>query len=103
MFLYAFGVQHQVRHTKSVIKKDFKYLHQLLYDEENAMLAALNMEKTQKTQLMKDKIEKMDNESLSLSSLITKLRDHLDSGDIQFLQVRPLLVFLCFSFIVYSA
>lgn len=93
-----FGVQHQVWHTANVIKKDFKHLHKLLYDEEKAMLAALNEEKTQKTQLMKDKIEKMNDEVLSLSKTIGELRDHLDSGDIHFLQVSPLLLLLCLSF-----
>lgn len=94
MFLYVFGVQHQVWHTKNIIKKDFKHLHQLLYDEEKAMLAALYKEKTQKTQLIKDKIEKMNDEILSLSKMIRELRGNLDSGDIQFLQVRPLLFLL---------
>lgn len=82
-----FGVQRQVWHTKNVIKEDFEHLHQLLYDEEEAMLAALNEEQTQKKQLMKDKIEKMNAEISSLSRLITELRGNLDSGDIQFLQV----------------
>ncbi|XP_056089090.1 E3 ubiquitin-protein ligase TRIM35-like [Rhinichthys klamathensis goyatoka] len=77
---------HQVRHTKDVIREDFKHLHQLLYDEEEGMLAALNEEQTQKKQLMKDKIEKINAETLSLSGLITELRGNLDSGEIQFLQ-----------------
>ncbi|XP_051721861.1 E3 ubiquitin-protein ligase TRIM35-like isoform X3 [Ctenopharyngodon idella] len=77
---------HQAWHTENVIKKDFKHLHQLLYDEEKAMLAALNEEKKQKTEIMKDKIEKMNDEVLSLSKTITELRGNLDSGDIQFLQ-----------------
>ncbi|XP_067250913.1 E3 ubiquitin-protein ligase TRIM35-like [Chanodichthys erythropterus] len=79
-------IRHQALHTANVIKKDFKHLHQLLYDEEKAMLAALNEEKTQKTQLMKDKIETMNDEVLSLSKTIRELTDHLDSGDIHFLQ-----------------
>ncbi|KAL0171931.1 hypothetical protein M9458_032242, partial [Cirrhinus mrigala] len=74
-------------HTENVIKKDFKHLHQLLYDEEKAVLAALSEEKNQKTQLMKDKIEKMSEEILSLSKTISELTAKLDSEDIQFLQV----------------
>ncbi|XDV40365.1 hypothetical protein PO909_009458 [Leuciscus waleckii] len=77
---------HQVWHTENVIKKDFKHLHQLLYDEEKAMLAALYTEKTEKTQLIKDQIEEMNDEILSLSEIIRELRGNLDSGDIQFLQ-----------------
>lgn len=87
MFLYVFGVQHQLWHTKDAIREDFERLHQLLYNEEEAMLAALNEEQTLKKQLMKDKIEKMNAEIVSLSRLITELRGNLDSGDIQFLQV----------------
>ncbi|KAF4103134.1 zinc-binding protein A33-like isoform X1 [Onychostoma macrolepis] len=77
---------HQVWHTENVIKKDFKHLHQLLYDEEKAMLAALNEEKSLKAQLMKEKIEKMTEEILSLSRTIRELRAKFDSGDVQFLQ-----------------
>ncbi|XP_058602918.1 zinc-binding protein A33-like isoform X2 [Onychostoma macrolepis] len=78
--------KHQVWHTENVIKKDFKHLHQLLYDEEKAMLAALNEEKSLKAQLMKEKIEKMTEEILSLSRTIRELRAKFDSGDVQFLQ-----------------
>lgn len=95
VFVYVFGVQLQAFHTRSVIKKDFKHLHQLLYDEEKAMLAALYEETTQKTKLMKDNIVKMDDEVLSLSKTISELRGHLDSGDIQFLKVSPFLILLC--------
>lgn len=64
------------------------------------MLAALNEEKTQKTQLMKDKIEKMTEEILSLSRTIRELRAKFDSGDVQFLQVSLLFfLLLCLSFL----
>ncbi|KAK2902967.1 hypothetical protein Q8A67_007680 [Cirrhinus molitorella] len=79
-------LSHQLVHTKNVIKKDFKHLHQLLYDEEKAMLDALNEEKNHKTRLMEDKIKKMSEEILSLSKTLSELRGKLDSGDVQFLQ-----------------
>ncbi|KAG1947901.1 tripartite motif-containing protein 35-like [Pimephales promelas] len=82
----AVHISHQVLHTKNVIRKNFKHLRQLLYDEEQAMLAALNEEQTQKKQILKDEIEKINAETLSLSGLIRELRGNLDSGDIQFLQ-----------------
>lgn len=64
------------------------------------MLAALSEEKTQKTQLMKDKIEKMTEEILSLSRTIRELRAKFDSGDVQFLQVSLLFfLLLCLSFL----
>ncbi|XP_077069997.1 zinc-binding protein A33-like isoform X2 [Siphateles boraxobius] len=78
--------KHQVCHTKGIMREDFERLHQLLYDEEIAMLAALNEEKKQKKQLLEDKIEKRNAEILSLSGLIKDFRGNLDSGDIQFLQ-----------------
>ncbi|XP_016144742.1 uncharacterized protein [Sinocyclocheilus grahami] len=71
---------------RTPIKKDFKHLHQLLYDKEKAMLAALRKEKNQKTQLMKSKMEKINEELFSLPKTIKELRDKLDSGDVQFLQ-----------------
>ncbi|KAL1259579.1 hypothetical protein QQF64_010156 [Cirrhinus molitorella] len=79
-------ISHQLVHTKNVIKKDFKHLHQLLNDEEKAMLDALNEEKNHKTRLMEDKIKKMSEEILSLSKTLSELRGKLDSGDVQFLQ-----------------
>lgn len=62
------------------------------------MLAALNEEKTLKTQLMKDNIKKMTEEILSLSRTIGELRAEFDSGDVQFLQVSLLFFLLCLSF-----
>ncbi|XP_073703881.1 zinc-binding protein A33-like [Garra rufa] len=79
-------ISHQFWHTENIIKKDFKHLHQLLYDEEKAMLDALKEEKNHKTQLMKDKIKKMSDEILSLSKTLTELRGKLDGGDVPFLQ-----------------
>ncbi len=63
------------------------------------MLAALNEEKSQKTQLLKDNIEKMTEEILSLTRTIRELRDKFDSGDVQFLQVSLLVLLLCLSFL----
>lgn len=93
IFVCVFGFQHQASHTENSIRKDFKHLHQLLYDEEKAMLAALRKEKNQKTQLMKNKIVKINEELLSLPKTIKELRDKLHSGDVQFLQVSHLFFF----------
>lgn len=89
-----FGAQHQICHTVSIIKKHFKHLHQLLYDEERAMLAALRNESELKTKLIQKKIEKMNEGKLSLPKTIKELRDKLDSGEVQFLQVSPLFFLL---------
>lgn len=88
-------VQHQVRHTENVIKKEFNHLHQLLYNDEKAMLAALNKELKEKTQLINNKMKKMNKEILSLSRTITEMRNYLGGGDIQFLQVSSLLFLHC--------
>ncbi|XP_052475301.1 nuclear factor 7, brain [Carassius gibelio] len=77
---------HQASHTEKSIRKDFKHLHQLLYDEEKAMLVALRKEKNQKTQVMKNKIVKINEEILSLPKTIEELRGKLHTGDVQFLQ-----------------
>ncbi|XP_073703882.1 zinc-binding protein A33-like [Garra rufa] len=82
----AEGRKHQVCHTENIIKKDFKHLHQLLKDEEIAMLAALRKDWDQKTKLIKKKIEKMTELKFSLPTSIKELRDKMDSGDVQFLQ-----------------
>jgi len=66
------------------------------------MLAALNEEQTQKKQILKDEIEKINAETLSLSGLIRELRGNLDSGDIQFLQVSSKLFLLCLFFLLFT-
>ncbi|KAA0716437.1 Nuclear factor 7, ovary [Triplophysa tibetana] len=70
-------IPHQLRDTENVIKNEFKHLHQLLNDEEKAMLAALNKEKQQKTKLINNNIKKMNDEVSSLLTTISIMRDYL--------------------------
>ena len=80
--------QTQAQHTEKMIKEEFEKLHLFLRDEEAARIAALREEEEQKSQMMKEKIEKMSREISSLSDTIRA---------ITFLQVKPstVLIIVC--------
>ncbi|XP_042559213.1 zinc-binding protein A33-like [Clupea harengus] len=82
----------QTQHTERQIKEEFKKLHQFLRDEEAARLAALREEEEQKSQMMKEKIEKMSREISSLSDTIRAIEEEMGADDIIFLQVGPMLM-----------
>ncbi|KAL2080868.1 hypothetical protein ACEWY4_022721 [Coilia grayii] len=77
-------IQTQVQHTEKQIKEEFEKLHQFLRDEEAARIAALREEDEQKSQMMKEKIEKMSREISSLSDTIRAIE--IGGDDIIFLQ-----------------
>ncbi|XP_076120241.1 E3 ubiquitin-protein ligase TRIM35-like isoform X2 [Alosa pseudoharengus] len=76
----------QAQHTERQIKQEFEKLHQFLRDEEGARTAALREEEEQKSQMMKEKIEKMSREIASLSDSIRAIEEEMGSDDITFLQ-----------------
>ncbi|XP_062391298.1 E3 ubiquitin-protein ligase TRIM35-like [Sardina pilchardus] len=76
----------QAQHTEKQIKEEFEKLHQFLRDEEAARIAALREEEEQKSQMMKEKIEKMSREISSLSDTIRAIEEQMGAGDIIFLQ-----------------
>ncbi|XP_041934911.1 E3 ubiquitin-protein ligase TRIM35-like [Alosa sapidissima] len=76
----------QAKHTERQIKKQFFELHQFLHDEEAARIAALWEEEEQKSQMMKEKIEKMGREISSLSDSIRAIEEEMKADDIAFLQ-----------------
>ncbi|XP_076120234.1 E3 ubiquitin-protein ligase TRIM35-like [Alosa pseudoharengus] len=76
----------QTQHTESQIKQEFEKLHQFLRDEEAARIAALRKEEEQKSQMMKEKIEKMSREISSLSDSIRAIEEEMRYDDISFLQ-----------------
>ena len=80
-------IQTQVQHTERQIKKEFEELHQFLRVEEAARLAAVREEEEQKSQMMKEKIEKMRREISSLSDTIRAIEGVMGADDITFLQV----------------
>ena len=87
-------IQTQTQHTEKQIKEEFKKLHQFIRDEEAARIAALREEEEQKSQMIKEKIEKMSREISSLSDTIRTIEEKMGADDITFLQVKTSPVFL---------
>ncbi|XP_042565474.1 nuclear factor 7, brain-like [Clupea harengus] len=82
-------IKTQAQHTEKMIKEGFEKLHQFLRDEEAARIAALREEEEQKSQMMKEKIEKMSREISSLSDTIRAIEEKVGADDITFLQDFP--------------
>ncbi|XP_040889395.1 nuclear factor 7, ovary-like [Toxotes jaculatrix] len=76
----------QAQHTEREIKEQFKKLHQLLQQEEEARITALREEEEQKSQMMKDKIEALSREIAALSNTIRATQKDLRAEDVSFLQ-----------------
>ncbi|KAG9332084.1 hypothetical protein JZ751_016150, partial [Albula glossodonta] len=79
-------IKSQAQHTERYIKREFEKLQQFLKDEEAARIAALREEEEQKSQMMKEKIEKMTEEISSLSEHIRAIERELEAEDISLLQ-----------------
>ncbi|KAK3569397.1 hypothetical protein QTP86_027937, partial [Hemibagrus guttatus] len=76
----------QAQHTERLIKEQFEKLHQFLRDEEAVRIAALREEEEQKSQMMKEKIEKLNREISSLSDTIRAIEEEMRAEDVLFLQ-----------------
>ena len=85
--------QTQAQHTEEQIMVEFEKLHQFLRDEEAARTATLREEEEQKSQMMKEKIEKMSREISSLSDTIRAIEKEMEADDVTFLQVRRKYIF----------
>ncbi|XP_035276452.1 tripartite motif-containing protein 35-like [Anguilla anguilla] len=83
-------IKSQAQHTERQIKVEFEKLQQFLKDEEAARITALREEEMQKSQMMKEKIEKMTEEISSLSEQIRAIEQELGAEDVSFLQVNPM-------------
>ncbi|KAJ8406311.1 hypothetical protein AAFF_G00305420 [Aldrovandia affinis] len=79
-------IKSQAKCTERNIKMEFDKLQQFLKDEEAARIAALREEEDQKSQMMKEKIEKMTEEISSLSEQIRAIEQELGAEDVSFLQ-----------------
>ncbi|KAG7491401.1 hypothetical protein MATL_G00003260 [Megalops atlanticus] len=79
-------IKSQAQLTERLIKEEFEKLHQFLRDEEASLIAALKEEEEQKSQKMKEKIDKMANEIASLSDIIKMVEEEMEAEDISFLQ-----------------
>ncbi|KAJ8273476.1 hypothetical protein GJAV_G00102020 [Gymnothorax javanicus] len=79
-------IKRQAQHTERQIKMEFEKLNHFLRDEEAARITALREEEEQKSQIMKEKIEKMTEEISSLSEQIRAIEQELGVEDVPFLQ-----------------
>ncbi|XP_031436776.1 E3 ubiquitin-protein ligase TRIM35-like [Clupea harengus] len=79
-------IKTQALNTEKQIKEEFEKVHQFLQDEEAARIAALREEEEQKSQIMKEKIEKVSREISSLSNTIRAIEEEMGADDIRFLQ-----------------
>ncbi|KAM4598326.1 zinc-binding protein A33 [Polymixia lowei] len=79
-------IKSQVSETQRKIKDQFEQLHQVLYHEESAKLAALKTEEEEKIAGMKDKMTEISAETQSLIETIRVLEDELKAEDIKLLQ-----------------
>ncbi|XP_060785262.1 zinc-binding protein A33-like [Neoarius graeffei] len=76
----------QAQHTARQIKEEFEKLHQFLRDEEAVRITALREEEEQKSQMMKEKIEKLSKDILSLSGKIKAIEVKMRAEDVSFLE-----------------
>ncbi|XP_066540485.1 E3 ubiquitin-protein ligase TRIM39-like [Hoplias malabaricus] len=79
-------IKTQARLTERQIKEEFEELHQFLRDEEAARIAALREEEEQKSQRMKEKIEKISREISSLSDTVRAVEEQMSAENVSFLQ-----------------
>ncbi|KAI4893209.1 hypothetical protein NFI96_008965, partial [Prochilodus magdalenae] len=72
----------QAQNTERQIEEEFEKLHQFLRDEEAARIAALRKEEEQKSQVMKEKMEKMSKELEALSDTIRAIEEQMEAEDV---------------------
>ncbi|XP_063054485.1 E3 ubiquitin-protein ligase TRIM35-like [Engraulis encrasicolus] len=78
-------VKCQAQSTERQIKREFEKLHEFLHDEERARLDALQVEVEQKTAMMRDAMDMMTREMLTLSDTINTIQEELRADDVSFL------------------
>lgn len=91
--------QNQTLETQRTMRSQFEQLHQILYDEESARLAALKKEEEEKIEAMKKRIKKLSDEALSVTETISVIQSQLVEDNIVLLKVCTflhLIVFLRF-------
>ncbi|XP_061094684.1 E3 ubiquitin-protein ligase TRIM35-like [Conger conger] len=79
-------IKSQAECTAIQIHEEFEKLRQFLLNEEVTRIAALREEEDQKSQKMKERIEKMTKEISSLTDTIRALEQDMKADDISFLQ-----------------
>ncbi|KAL4648590.1 tripartite motif-containing protein 35-like [Arapaima gigas] len=83
-------IKGQARQAEKLIKEEFEKLHRFLRDEETALVMALKEELQQKSQKMKENIEKVTSEISSLTEAIKQIEEDMATDEMLFLQVRTL-------------
>ncbi|XP_066564210.1 E3 ubiquitin-protein ligase TRIM35 isoform X2 [Amia ocellicauda] len=78
-------IKTQTQQTETEIKQEFQKLHKFLQDEEAARIAALREEEEQKSEIMKDNIENITREILSLSDTMKSIKLEIGVEDLSFL------------------
>ncbi|XP_060786527.1 zinc-binding protein A33-like [Neoarius graeffei] len=76
----------QAQCTECQIKKEFQKLHQFLRDDEAVRITALREEEEKKSQIMKEKIEKLSRDISSLSNTIGAIEEEMRAEDVSLLQ-----------------
>ncbi|XP_072331778.1 E3 ubiquitin-protein ligase TRIM35-like [Scyliorhinus torazame] len=90
-------IQDQGTNAEKQINAQFEKLHQFLREEERIVLEGLKLEKEEKSQEMKERIEKITEEISSLSAAVQDIEQELREQDnIKFLMVALHLFFFFF-------
>ncbi|XP_060799442.1 E3 ubiquitin-protein ligase TRIM35-like [Neoarius graeffei] len=79
-------IQIQAQHTECQIKEEFEKLHQFLRDEEAVRITMVREEEEHKSQMMKEKIEKLSRDISSLSETIRAIEEEMSTEDVSILQ-----------------
>lgn len=77
-------------------------LHQFLHDEEISMLRALSEEEEQKSQNMKEKLDRLTDEIMTLREAISSTEEAMSADDMVFLKVGKTYQEYCFYFYLNS-
>ncbi|KAL6103046.1 uncharacterized protein ACO6RY_02536 [Pungitius sinensis] len=75
-------IKSQALETQRLIKGHFEQLHQVLYQEESARIAAVKKEEEEKIAEMKDKIKELSAEEQSLTETISVIQEQLEEDEI---------------------
>ncbi|KAI5092280.1 hypothetical protein C0J45_17911, partial [Silurus meridionalis] len=84
-------IQIQSEEAEKQIKQEFEKLHQILRDEEASRILALKKEEEQKKKLMKEKIESISHDIVSLNQLIQSVCKEMNTDDLVLLQNYQIL------------
>ncbi|XP_070704377.1 zinc-binding protein A33 [Pempheris klunzingeri] len=79
-------IKSQALETQRLIKSQFEQLHQVLYQEESARIAAVKKEEEEKIAGVKDKIKEVTAEVLSLIETISDIQEQLKEEDLVLLK-----------------